>query len=437
LPRNPPRIFDAALPDGARKQGLKVPIVTAPLTRLDRRFDPTAGFSDLQWFMFRQRNIAHYAAFSRRDYDEAVLVGIAGALVALAPQLATAYRGAIAGGVPEAVLRRLVSVERVESFEGFPDAVIESGPGVTADPDLPLFRVRAFVRAGGADAEGRRAFLLVRVSHALVEGADSSLLSRSQSAAHPVSLSSVRTSGPIAALARATGALAALAHLLVANLYVPRPGPFGFASRAYPRAQLTTMARALGVSQRALFFALVMHTLFGAGTGTGKRRISSTYSTIDNGGGARRDTYMRMRMLFAVFANAPDFSRFAQGVERQLHLAASRESGFNAELNAAGVATHRALSRVIGFAYRPQLFAFMPYDIVLGLIPPHRLSGGLTEGLLEPVYCGAATPGANACVIVPGREQVTFNFYIETSLRPNLAQLDALLGSHDVNRGFS
>ena len=93
---------------------------------------------------------------------------------------------------------------------------------------------------------------------------------------------------------------------------------------------------------------------------------------------------------------------------------------------------HRGLSRLIPFAYRPQLFGFLPYDIVIGLIPPHRLAGTLTEGLMEPVWCGATTPGANACVIVPGRERVTFNFYIEEKLRPNLAALETLLPRNGV-----
>ena len=47
-------------------------------------------------------------------------------------------------------------------------------------------------------------------------------------------------------------------------------------------------------------------------------------------------------------------------------------------MNAEGIRLHRSLSRVVPFAYTPKLFQFMPYDIVLGLIPPHRLGGGLT-----------------------------------------------------------
>lgn len=399
------------------------------------RYDPTTMFSDMQWFMFRQSNIVHYAAFATRSYDRPALVAIAQGVVRLAPQLLASRRGG--NPLADDDFARLVSIETVADFAGFPEAVIDSGTDVVADPDLPMFRIRAFNRAGGADSIGRSAFLLVRVSHALVEGADSALLSRSQSAAHPVSLSASRTSPLITLAARSLGGLAALAHLVVGNLYIPKPGPYVFAGRVFPRALISTLARQLGVSQRALFFALVMHALFGGGTSEGKRRISSTYSVIDHGGGQNRDTYMRMRMLFSLFANAPEFPAFARSVDARLRHTESHESGFNAELNAAAIGAHRRLARLIGFAYRPQVFAFMPYDIVIGLIPPHRLGGPLTEGLLEPVYCGATTPGANACVIVPGRTLVSFNFFIQQHLVPKLTALDKLLGRDAVNAGFS
>ena len=113
-------------------------------------FDPTAGFSDMQWFMFRQSNIVHYAAFSRRAYDQAALVEMARGLASLAPQLRTGFRGAGRGGeLPETVLERVVTLHRVADFVGFPDAVIDPGRDVVADPDLPMFRVHAYVRDGG------------------------------------------------------------------------------------------------------------------------------------------------------------------------------------------------------------------------------------------------------------------------------------------------
>lgn len=399
-------------------------------------YDRAAGLSDMQWFMLRQSNIAHYAAFSTERLTIASLLATARALIGFAPQLLTAYRKPV-GDTPvsDDLLVRLLSLHPVREFDGFPDVAL-NGDAAPWAPDLPMFRLSAFVRDNGPDAMGRASFLVVRVSHALVEGADSALLSRSQSAAHPVSRSRHRTGPLLTVVASALGGLAALAHLIVGNAYVPRPGPFGLATRVYPRRQFFDLARQMGVSQRALFFALVMHTLFGAGTPAGKWRISSTYSTIDEGGGAHRDSYMRMRMLFARFANAPDLPAFARAVQARLARGEGSESGFNAEFSAAGLHFHRWLSGLIPFAYRPQLFAFMPYDIVLGLIPPHRLGGGLTQGLIEPVYAGASTPGANACVIVPGRDLVSFNFFVENALMPRLALLDTLLVGNVVNPGF-
>lgn len=390
--------------------------------------DPTARFTDMQWFMFNQHNVAYYAAFASRPYDTAQLVAIAQRLVDLAPQLKLAYRGANPDApISEVTLRRLISIETVRSFDGFPDVWVNSASEVTSDPDLPLFRIKLAIRQGGPDAQGRAAFLIVRVSHALVEGADSASLTRSRSAAHPVRLSARRTSPLVRLTAAALGRVLAGLHLLAGNTMVIRPGPFRFETRAYPRALFLTLARELEVRQRALFFALVMHVVFDAGTPAGKRRISSTYSTVDAGGGADRDSFMRMRMLFGRFENAPDFAAFARAVDTSLRVSEAKESGFNAEMNAAGLASHRKLSKLIPFAYSPKLFQFMPFDIVIGLIPPHRLYGALTEGLVEPVYCGAETQGANACVIVPGRRMVSFNFFLQQRLIPKVAVLDVRL----------
>jgi hypothetical protein len=275
------------------------------------------------------------------------------------------------------------------------------------------------------------------VSHALVEGADSALLTRSQSAEHPVSRSPRRSPLLVKAAATGLGAVLASLHLVVGNLVSVRPGPFRTATRAYPRGIFSTLARDYDVRQRALLYGLVLATLFGSGTPAGKRRISSTYSSIDDGGGADRDAFMRMRMRFAIFENEPDFPAFVRGLDARITLAETRESGFNAEMNAEGIRLHRQLSRVFPAAYTARLFQFMPYDVVLGLIPPHRLGGKLTAGLIEPLYAGAALEGANACVIVPNRELVTFNFYIQEKLLPLVGRLDEQLAPLLIPRSES
>jgi hypothetical protein len=343
--------------------------------------------------------------------------------VELAPQLSFGF----AQGLADDVLRRLIYRESVATLIGFPDRWLERGGEVLADPSLPLFRLR-HAAAAAPDRDGRAGFLLVLVSHALVEGADSALLSRSLWAAHPLSVGTRRTSPLVKAAATGAGAVLAGLHLVAANIAGRHPGPYRAVTRAVPRRAIQAMARGHGVTQRALLFSLVPATLFDSGTPRGKPRISATYSSIDGGGGADRDTYMRMRMRFAVFDNARDFPAFVRAVDRRLRRAEAKESGFNAEMNAGGVRMHRRLSRLLPVAYSPKLFQFMPYDLVLGLIPPHRLAGPLTGELLEPVYAGALLEGANACVIVPNRRFVTFNFHVQQALVPRVGRLDGLLG---------
>lgn len=379
--------------------------------------DPTAHFTDMQWFMYHQRNVAFFGAFSAATFDDGQLFATARGLVALAPQLQSGFPA----GIADDVLRQVVRRQSVPSLEGFPDRWLDRVEEIFEHPELPLFRVRyAAAPAGG--------FLLVQVAHALVEGADSALLSRSQSAEHQPAPAAAPTPPVVKMAATALGAVLAPLHMLAGNLVTLRPGPFRAATRVFPRPLFTALARRHGVRQRSVFYALVLATLFDSGTAAGKARISSTYSVIDEGGGADRDAFMRMRMRFAVFANAPDFGEFVRAVDARLTAAEAKESGFNAELNAGGIRVHRALSRLIPFAYTPRMFQFMPYDIVLGLIPPHRLGGQLAAGLVEPVYAGAALEGANACVIVPNRRLVSFNFYIQERLHPRLGTLDRLLG---------
>jgi hypothetical protein len=390
--------------------------------------DITAGFTDMQWYMYRQRNVAFFAAFTGRTFTDADLLAAARGLVELAPQLSLGFPA----GISNSVLARTIHKESVPTLDGFPDRWLDRGDAVFADPALPLFRLRYAEAANARD--GRAGFLLVQVSHALVEGADSALLSRSQSAAHPLSVSARKSPPLVKAAATGLGAVLAGLHVLAGNLVTLRHGPFRAATRVYPRAVFSSLARGYGVRQRALFYALVLATLFYAGAAGGKRRISSTYSSIDDGGGADRDSFMRMRMRFAVFDNAPDFPAFVRDLDARLTEIEAKESGFNAEMNAEGIRLHRRLSRLVPFAYTPKLFQFMPYDAVLGLIPPHRLGGKLTAGLVEPVFAGAALEGANACVIVPNRQYVTFNFYIEDKLLPRIDRLDARLAPALISR---
>lgn len=382
--------------------------------------DPTAGFTDTQWYMYRQRNVAYFAAYTSGPFSELDLLEAARSLVDLAPQLKSGFPS----GFSDDLLKRAIRVEQVPDLSGFPDCWLDSGAAVMSDPSLPLFRLR-YASLAKPDADGRAGFLLVQVSHALVEGADSAQLSRSHSAEHRRNPSPETTPTWIKVAAAALGAVLAGAHLFAGNLVSLTPGPFVAVSRSYPRAVFSHLARSYGVRQRSLLFALALATLFDAGIPGGKRRIVSIYSSINDGIG--QDSFMRMRMRVAAFRNRGNLGEFVRATDAQLSKVEKNDSGFNDELNAAGIHVHRRLSRILPALYTPRLFNFMPYDAVLALVPPHRLAGKLTSRLLEPVYAGAALQGANACVMVPGRTQLSFNFYIQEKLLPKIRRLDEIL----------
>lgn len=388
--------------------------------RPGRGHDPTAGLTDMQWYMYHQRNVAYFGAFSTADDDRAALVTMLKVMFKAAPQFA--------GGmtVDDDMLGRLIEVETVPDFSGFPDVWLDDGYEVFSDPGLPMVRMRVGRLDRGPDEKGRRSFVLVRVAHPFAEGLDSALLSRSESSSHDAVPPAAPVAPATAVGARVLAGLAAVMHLLVSRLWTPHPGRLRVATRSYPRGLFSNLARSLGVTQRALFIAITAHVIAGAALPRTKRRLTSTYSTLRPGGGARRDSFIRMRMLFASFANHADFASFAQAVDATIGNE-DRESGFNAEMNAAAIGFHRWLAGVMPFLYGPRVFAFMPYDFVFALLPPHHLGGDLTRGLIEPVYAGATVAGVNGCVVVPGRKQVVLEFALEESLIPNVARLDTLL----------
>ncbi len=395
--------------------------------------------SNMQWYMYHQRNIAFFGAFSSRTLTSKDLVTTTNRLVQLAPQLMLGFESVAADDRSiEQLFASISHLEQVESLEDFPDRWINQSCDINDRPELPMFRIRAAVRSNGADAQGRAGFVLVQVSHALVEGADSALLSRTRSTSRDQSFALPIASGSkglvengqlalAAFVGKALGGPAAFGHLLAASLFDLRPGPFGYASFVADRKQLSDIAKQLEVRQRALLFALGLIGLFGRAALGRKKSISTTYSAIDAGGEAKSGGFMHMRMLFAAFPADQDLAHLARKIEAHLAISETRTSGFNDALNASALSAHRWLHRRWPNLYRQRVFNFMPYEAVLGLIPPHRLGGALTSHLLEPVYAGAALEGANACVIVPGRTKTSFNFFAQTANLRHVNEIGVIL----------
>ncbi len=393
---------------------------------------PQALFTDFQWFLYEARDTVFFTAFSSLSFDEEKMGNLVAEMVALAPQLTHGFFGARPGQpFPKHLLDAITSVEYVDEVDGYPDRWLGKSQDIFAQKDLPLFRVMAAVRKGGPDAQGRASILQVRSSHALLEGSDSALLTRSQSAAHGV-MSDKSNKVPFATkvMSALRGWALTLIYVSLAHILAPAEKPFGFRTLAIKRHRLRLLANRLGVRQRSLYFALVTHALNGDGPEKhmSKKVIGAAYTMLDGQRNDADDDFFRVRALEAKFTVQDDFVDYVRAVDDTVDRIEAKDiTKFQVTMNTV-FKTLRALNRALPFLPGRRFWRFNNgIHVVLTLVPPHRTYGPMTHGMIEPIYCGAWHPAANICTFCPGREYVTFNFTMEDRHIANVDKVTALL----------
>jgi hypothetical protein len=287
------------------------------------------------------------------------------------------------------------------------------------------------VRRGGPDALGRVSMVQVRSSHALLEGSDSALLTRSQSAAHGVMSDKTNKVG---LWTRIKGTLRAQVmtwmYIVIGNLMAPEEMPWGFKTLAVKRHRLRLLANKLGVRQRSLMFALTTHALNGDGPDKhmDKHVIGAAYTMLDGKRHDADDDFFRVRALEAKFRVADDFIEYVRAVDDTVGAIEQKDiTKFQVMMNSM-FKTLRVLNRALPFLPGKRFWRFNgAVDVVLTLVPPHRTYGPMTHGIMEPIYCGAWHPAANLITFCPGREYVTFNFSMETRHIANVGKIEALI----------
>ncbi len=394
--------------------------------------NPQALFTDFQWFLYEGRDTVFFTAFSTQSYDKDGLANMVAEMVALAPQLTHGFVGAQPGQpFPKHLLDAITSVEIVEEFDGYPDKWLSKSDDIFAAKDLPLFRVMAAVRRGGPDAEGRASILQVRSSHALLEGSDSALLTRSSSAGHGVQ-SDKGHKLPLGDRLKlgAKGWMTTLIYLVMANILAPREKPWGFKTLALERHRLRRLANKLGVRQRSLMFALVTHALNGEGEEKqmSKKVIGAAYTMLDTKRNSTDDDFFRVRALEAKFKVMDDFVDYVRAVDDTVAGIEQKDiTSFQVVINAMFKAM-RTLNRFIPALPNKRFWRFNNnMHIVLTLVPPHRTYGPMTHGMIEPLYCGAWHTEVNICTFCPGRDYVTLNFSMEQRHLGNVEKILSLL----------
>ena len=402
------------------------------LARMAVAKNPQALFTDFQWFLYEGRDTVFFTAFSTQTYDLDVLGNMVAEMVALAPQLTHGFVGAQPGQpFPKHLLDAITSVDYVDELDGYPDKWLSKSSDIFAHKDLPLFRVMAAVRRGGPDAQGRASVIQVRSSHALLEGSDSALLTRSQVASHGVQ-SDKANKLPWGDRMKSAlrGGMTALIYLAIANILAPKEQPWGFKTLALERDRLRKLANKLGVRQRSLMFALVTHALNGEGAEKymSKKVIGAAYTMLDTKRNNTDDDFFRVRALEAKFKVMDDFVAYVRCVDDTVAGIEQKDiTSFQVVINSMFKAL-RAVNRVLPFLPNRRFWRFNGgMHIVLTLVPPHRTYGPLTHGMIEPIYCGAWHTEVTICTFCPGRDYVTLNFSMEQRHLANVDKITALL----------
>lgn len=393
---------------------------------------PQALFTDFQWFLYEGRDTVFFTAFSKLSFDKDSIGNLVAEMVALAPQLTHGFYGARLGQpLPKQLLDAITSVEYVDEFDGYPNKWLSKSQDIFEHNDLPLFRVMAAVRKGGPDADGRASILQVRASHALLEGSDSALLTRSHSAAKGImSDKSVKLPFWSKFGAGLRGWSMTMLYLLAGNILAPAEQPWGFSTLAIKRHRLRLLANRLGVRQRSLYFALVTHALNGEGPEKhmSKKVIGAAYTMLDGSRNETDDDFFRVRALEAKFTVLDDFVEFARAVDDTVDGIEKKDiTKFQVVINSM-FRTLRTINRILPFLPNKRFWRFNGgAHVVLTLVPPHHTSGPMTQGMVEPLYCGAWHSAANLVTFCPSREYVTFSFSMEQRHIANVDKIEQLL----------
>jgi len=405
---------------------------TLALARAAVAKDPQALFTDFQWFLYEARDTVFFTAFSKLAFDKDIIANLVAEMVSLAPQLSHGFYGALPGQpFPKHLLDAVTSVEYVDEFDGYPDKWLSKSQDIFAQKDLPLFRVMAAVRKGGPDAQGRASVIQIRSSHALLEGSDSALLTRSQSAAHGV-MSDKGNKLPLwnRMMYSLRGLALTLTYIIMGNLLATSEKPWGFKTLAIERHRLRLLANRLGVRQRSLYFALVTHGLNGDGEKKyfSEKVVAAAYTMLDGERNASDDDFFRVRALEAKFAWNENFVEYVRSIDDTVDKIEKKDVTKFQLMATMMFRTLRTLNRVMPFLPGKRFWRFNNMiHVVLTLVPPHRTYGPMTNGIVEPIYCGAWHPAANICTFCPGREYITFNFTMEDRHIANVDKITALL----------
>ncbi len=181
-------------------------------------------------------------------------------------------------------------------------------------------------------------------------------------------------------------------------------------------------------------FGLITQALNVAEKGPEAKVISAAYTMLDNSERFEDDDdQFRVRARETKFQVKGDFVDYVRGIDQTLTEVEAKDTTTFQLMIMGMFGMMRKTARVLPFLFSDRLFRYnRSTDVVLTLVPPHRMYGNLTKSLMEPVYVGSFHPSANLCTFVPNREFITLNFAMEASYLQRVDDILTLLESTEA-----
>lgn len=384
-------------------------------------------FTNMQWYLSHAGNTVQLVAFLDRHMPKDEFASLVRDCMAHFPELALSEDRKAERFAPaplDAGEGRVWQHRIVPALNPDPTQAFTPSDDLFDRADRPAFRATCETLAPELNGTPRTR-LHLRASHSLVEGADLAEVLRGRV--------NRRGRRPIVrdGLSRATrlglnlaAPLLAMIHVAMAKFERRKPSDFGFVNVEMERTDIAAAARRLGISKRALLFAMALFTL--AGPRPRKRALRFSYSKLP----AQRyhledDAYLSVRIQSMAFKGAEDFATFARMLDRELQRQNETEVLTQFLANRV-LGVQRRVSAVFPGLYKGAFFGFSPYDMVLSLVPPLAPAGPFAAFQGARMFGGSYTGTVPSVIYLWDARRVSWTGWLERDQADRLGELARL-----------
>ncbi|GAB5488855.1 MAG: hypothetical protein Pars2KO_24250 [Parasphingorhabdus sp.] len=386
--------------------------------------DAGIKITGLQWFFLRSKNPVYFAIHIPRVITAAKFYELVNWVLTEIPSLSSIYDRNTETFRSDCSVKVAQTCEyhKVEDLSACWNQFLGELPLLFDNLDGRLFRATCFVSSDDADETDASGESLVMFAalHAVIEGVDLANVLRGK-----FESGESRQLGPAKLLSRtsARNAFYALTGILiVVSSHIlararRRPSIFPAVQHiSLERQGLRNLAREYGVSQKALLFALVRHSLNQIEPQTNRlgwgRRVSLTYTEHAQATQSQDDEAIKMRLrsgLLDVRGNIKDLAEKFDAMFSRKH----KKPHVFQRTNNAAIRINRILEKIFPKLYGEQMFDYLPFSECYTLLPPNRFRANLSEMSDGTLLTGSMSRGLDVITFCPSRKRIHIAFKTE------------------------